>query len=96
MKAQVTSIARHRNGISGNPFFIALINDEQMVQLVAIVPEQAVESGKHNEETGLYECCVLDPAAAVDGHIEFGVNSFRGDHYFKMVVEAAKKHLVEM
>ena len=88
--ARVTQIARHRNGVAGDPFYVALVQDDDAGSLVVIVPASAVESGQASEETGLYQSYAINPALAASGVIEFGANSWRGDNYFDLVVAAAR------
>lgn len=73
---KVIKSAHHRNGVCGKPFSVVLFEDEKR-QMLAIVPSGDGDNG--DQDNG--ECYVLDLALAAAGTIEFGVNSWRGDHY---------------
>jgi hypothetical protein len=71
MKLKIINIARHRNGVCGEPFDIVLFKDRgaegsRKVGIVFAAP---------------YHCAVLDVAKLAAGDIAFGSNSFRGDNY---------------
>jgi hypothetical protein len=92
---KVVSIAYHRNGVSGDPFYVALVEDDESERgpLLAIVPDSAVVSGgMASPQTGCLQCYVINPLLAAQGTIEFGPNSWRGDKFFDVVVEAAKEN----
>lgn len=94
----VTEIAYHRNGIGGDGFYVARVNDtDQGRTLVAIVPAWAVgdeDTDRANSPGGGVPCFVIDPAVAAGetGTIAFGENSWRGDNYFDVVVTAAREY----
>lgn len=71
MKLKIISMARHRNGVCGEPFEVALFKDRgpEGSRKVAILFEQP------------RYCAVLDVAKLAAGDIEFGSNSWRGDNY---------------
>lgn len=97
---EVLSIAYHRNGVCGDGFYVALVRtpDAEQRVLTVIVPEWAVEAGDWQKASeicpsGCVPCYVIDPELASGpwtkpGTVEFGVNSWRGDHYFAVVVAA--------
>jgi len=98
---EVLSIAYHRNGISGDGFYVALVRtpDADQRVLTVIVPGWAVDSEDAAKESpgGGYPCFAIDPGLASGpwtnpGTVEFGVNSWRGDHYFDLVRDAAKAY----
>ena len=72
---RVLNIAHHRNGISGNSFYVVTFKDEESVgvdhEMVAVVFE---EQGS---------VAVLDVNLLHTGDIAFGSNSWRGDVYEK-------------
>jgi hypothetical protein len=99
---EVLSIDYHRNGVGGDGFYVALVRAHEADHrvLTVIVPGWAVEAvrdGKDAAEvcpSGTYPCYAIDPTLAAGpwtnpGTVEFGVNSWRGDHYFDLVVNAA-------
>lgn len=69
---KVKSVAFHRNGVSGKPFYVMLAKGEGR-DLVIIRPYVT------NPEDEGAECYVLDIGLLAEGNIKFGENSFRGD-----------------
>lgn len=69
MKLRVIHVARHRNGVAGEPFEVILFAERDSARKVAILFE---ESGR---------CAVLDVGLLARGDIAFGSNSWRGDEY---------------
>ena len=69
MKLRIENIQRHRNGVSGAPFYVLLFRDPDESRMLGIVFEQA------------YHVAVFNLSKLTLGNITFGVNSFRGDHY---------------
>jgi len=65
---RVTDHARHRNGICGAPFTVAIIDDNESRKLAILF-----DAPDH--------CAVLDIAKLSGGDIAFGSNSYRGDCY---------------
>jgi hypothetical protein len=70
-RIHLIDFARHRNGICGAPFHVALFQD--------ISDENTRKVGILFEEP--YHCAVLDLAKLAQGTIAFGVNSYRGDRF---------------
>ena len=71
MIRKIESITRHRNGVCGNPFYVVMFTADcdGRRRFIATVFD---ESGS---------CAVLDRDILHDGSVEFGVNSWRGDHF---------------
>jgi hypothetical protein len=71
MNLKIIDIARHRNGVSGEPFEVVLFQEKgrRGSRKVAILFE------------GNGQCAVLDVAKLAAGDIAFGSNSWRGDDY---------------
>ncbi len=67
-RLRVTDHARHRNGICGAPFTVALIDDGESRKLAILF-----DAPDH--------CAVLDIGKLAEGDIAFGSNSYRGDCY---------------
>lgn len=65
---QVIDLARHRNGVCGAPFSVALFDDGDSRKLGIVFDAP-------------YHCAVLDVAKLAAGDIAFGSNSYRGDRY---------------
>ena len=68
MKLKIIGIARHRNGVGGQPFEVALFHDGDSRKVAILFDEP-------------HHCAVLDVAKLAAGDIAFGSNSFRGDTY---------------
>ena len=99
----IESVAYHRNGIGGDPFYAVLFHDPKVAgsRFIGIVPsiyvpasdgEDADLTPTYNSDSGCVPCYVLDVRLAAQGNIEFGSNSWRGDNYFPELVEAAQTH----
>ena len=77
---EIESFERHRNGICGYPFHVGLITDEDGSRKVFVhfeeTEREVEEHGCQNPRTA-----ILDIAKLEDGVIDFGINSYRGDHY---------------
>ena len=78
MRIEVQVIARHRNGIDGAPFHVAMFIDKDNGPMVAIVFEKD------------WHCAVLQRDRLAAGDIAFGSNSWRGDWYEAQLREAIK------
>jgi len=106
-KSEVLEIAYHRNGVGGDGFYVALVRVPDLDQkvLVVIVPGWAVEVGTYAKAaqrcpTGCVPAYAIDPEIASGpwrkpGTVAFGVNSWRGEYYFDLVVAAAKEPFEE-
>jgi len=82
-KVKVTSLAYHRNGVTGDPSWVALLDDNHNGQMVATYfPRQR----------GCL-CNVLNVQLLAEGKIEFGENSWRGDDYLDIIKAAVKENL---
>ena len=69
MKLTIEQTARHRNGVSGAPFHVALFRDEDERLMLGVA---------FDEPTYV---AVLDLQELAAGNIAFGSNSWRGDRY---------------
>jgi hypothetical protein len=71
MKLRIIDIASHRNGVSGESFYVVLFNDSERAdrRKVAILFERP------------FQCAVLAVGKLANGDIAFGSNSWRGDDY---------------
>jgi len=79
MKLKIIGIARHRNGVGGQPFEVALFHDGDS-RKVAILFEEP------------HYCAVLDVAKLAAGDIAFGSNSWRGsDDYEPSLRQAIRQ-----
>lgn len=66
---RVLKQARHRNGIAGEPFTVAIIKDVDGSKKLVVMFEQEAHTA------------VFDLALLAEEVIEFGENSWRGDEY---------------
>lgn len=78
---KVTKVARHRNGISGEPFHVVLFKCPDAGNMVATV----------FEKSGHVAVLNVDKTAAGDVDT-FGNNCWRGGHYEKDLRFAIKEH----
>ena len=81
----VTKIARHRNGISGVPFYVVLFRDERIGtgaagDMIAVVME--------TPDPAAMAVAVLNRTQVYRGKVEFGVGSYRGDQYASALCRA--------
>jgi hypothetical protein len=81
MKIEIIHVDRHRNGICGAPFDVALFRDAgpEGSDKLAILFEQP------------YHCAVLDVTKVAEGDIRFLFNSWRGDRYEPHLRRAIKR-----
>lgn len=76
MKIKVTKIASHRNGISGEPFYVCLFTVGNHNMMATVFGD-------------IGYCAVLDLDLTAKGNIEFAMgNSWRGDYYEKDLRQA--------
>ena len=83
MKLKILDIARHRNGVLGAPFDVAIFKERGR--------EGSLKVGILFEEPN--HCAILDVAKLAAGDIAFGSNSWRGDDYepyLRQVIEQAE------
>jgi hypothetical protein len=75
---QVGEIARHRNGIAGEPFYVVKFTEgkDAMLGIVFDAP---------------HHVAVFNQRLLSDGKIAFGSNSFRAEHYEKPLREAIEQ-----
>lgn len=100
MSVKVSSVAYHRNGVGGDPFYVCLFTDsaERGALFVGIVPSVYVlsddegETPEYNADSGCLPCYVLDVKRLAQGDIAFGSNSWRGDRYFEPLRLAAQSY----
>ena len=76
----IESFDHHRNGVCGYPFHVGILTDEDGSRKVFVHFEETEAEvnayGWQNPRTA-----ILDIDTLADGVIDFGVNSYRGDHY---------------
>lgn len=93
-KFEVMSAAHHRNGVSGRGFYVGIVKhwgdlpegeDPRLLQVIAVPEDDAPEDvTKITFENGSgAEIYVTDlMVIAKQGTVAFGLNSFRGDHFY--------------
>ena len=93
MKIKPLKVAYHRNGVCGEPFHVVLFDKEedgQTDRMVAVRFSDGEGEGFKNPRIA-----VLDIALLYESVIEFGDNSFRGDHFVDDIDQAIKAHYEE-
>jgi hypothetical protein len=80
MKLHIETIERHRNGVSGAPFYVLIFRDPDEGRMVGIVFDQQ------------YHVAVFHLGKLGDGNITFGENSWRGDRYEPHLRKAITLH----
>ena len=83
MKLKIVSVAHHRNGISGEPFYAVLFRDSRKGPLML-----ATVFREEPEKWADLRCAVLNVELAAAGNIRFGENSWRGDYYYPALLAA--------
>lgn len=99
---KVTALAHHRNGVCGDPFYVALMDwndtdDGKVRKMVAVYrPEVDGDSGWY--KTGCTtDIAVFDIDELAKGNIAFAKgNSWRGDHFIEVVHKAVMKDQAKM
>lgn len=94
MKIKPISVAHHRNGVSGEPFHCVIFdwteNDETNRMLAVRFADDEGE-GFQNPRIA-----VFNVAALYESNIEFGSNSFRGDHFVDDIDKAITRHYEDL
>lgn len=86
MKLVIEEIARHRNGVSGEPFYVVRFAEpDEERRMLAVVFEREDGPDEHKPNG---QCAVFNRALLADDVIAFGENSWRGDHYESFLRQA--------
>lgn len=72
---EVKKVARHRNGVGGEPFTVVTFTCPEAGEMMAVLFD--LEEG----ETTNGRCAVMNTDELAKGVVEFGENSYRGDEY---------------
>ena len=94
MKITPISVAHHRNGVSGEPFHCVIFDEEedrQTTRMLAVRFPDDEGEGYQNPRIAVFDIALL-----YESVIEFGENSFRGDHYVDDIDKAIKAHYEEI
>lgn len=81
-RLKLISIAYHRNGVSGMPAYVALVDEweDGAKRRMVVTRVQDADRG-----TGMVNCFALDVGLLAKGDVRFGSNSWRGDHYHEFM-----------
>jgi hypothetical protein len=91
----ISSVAHHRNGISGEPFVAVVFTDlDEGQRMVATIGYRLNKEGD-DTELNPSDTRVLDIDMLDDGDVRFGHNSWRGDNYGWGLVEEVERLLAE-
>jgi len=86
---KLKSLAYHRNGVGGEGFFVAIVEEkegrEKRNMMVIRFPDI-------DDKVGAIVCAAFDTSLIGKGNIDFGVNSWRGDHYASFMDDAIKDY----
>lgn len=76
---KIKQVARHRNGVGGDPFYAILFECPEYGDMVASVFDL---EGRREREAGWNgRVSVFQISKLAEGCVTFGLNSFRGDVY---------------
>ncbi len=97
MNLVIREIAHHRNGVSGEPFYVVNFHCEEQGNMIGVV----FYGGLTWNSQGEYKIVLEEnPRVAVfkrellgEGVVAFGENSFRGDDYAQDLCFAINRHL---
>ena len=94
MKITPISVAHHRNGVSGEPFHCVIfdkIEHGETIRMLAVRFPDDEGEGYQNPRIAVFDIALL-----YESVIEFGENSFRGDHFVDDIDKAIKAHYEEI
>lgn len=94
MNIKPLKVAHHRNGVCGMPFHCVIFDKEEdgkTNRMLAVrFPD---DEGSYSQEANI---AVFDVALLYESVIEFGENSFRGDHFVYDIDQAIEQHEKEI
>lgn len=94
MNIKPLKVAHHRNGVCGMPFHCVLFDKEEDGQTTRMLAVRFPhDEGSYSENPRI---AVFDIALLYESVIEFGENSFRGDHFVDHIDKAIQAHYEEM
>jgi len=88
MKITPISVAHHRNGVLGEPFHCVIFDKtdtDGTTRMLAVRFADDEGEGFQNPRIAVFDVALL-----YESNIEFGSNSFRGDHFVDAVDKAIK------
>jgi hypothetical protein len=86
MKIKPISVAFHRNGVCGEPFHCVIFDmteDGKTNRMLAVRFADDEGEGFQNPRIAVFDVALL-----YESNIEFGSNSFRGDHFVDEIDKA--------
>ena len=92
MKIKINNIQYHRNGICGEPFYVINFVDKEIGNMIGVVfPIYDEKKDQYindfNPKVAVFKTKLLG-----QGNINFGENSFRGDHFSDELIKAINKN----
>ena len=90
MNIKPLKVAHHRNGVGGEPFHCVIFDnteDGKTNRMLAVRFADNEGEGYQNPRIAVFDIALLN-----DSVIEFGQNSFRGDHFADDIDQAIKAH----
>ena len=90
MNIKPLKVAHHRNGVGGEPFQCVIFDnteDGKTNRMLAVRFADNEGEGYQNPRIAVFDIALLN-----DSVIEFGENSFRGDHFVDDIDQAIKAH----
>jgi hypothetical protein len=94
MKIKPIKVAYHRNGVGGIPFHCVIFDKEEdgkTNRMLAVRFPDDEGAGYQNPRIAVFYIALL-----YESVIEFGENSFRGDHFVDDIDKAIKAHYEEI
>ena len=100
MSAVVEKLSYHRNGIGGEPFYVAIFVDEEACpskKMLAVIFDSTIRKMRVINHSWFNPTCAvfcIEELAA--GNIEFAHgNSWRGDYYFEEIWPQIKDKIAQ-
>lgn len=90
MNIKPLKVAYHRNGVGGEPFYCVIFDnteDGKTNRMLAVRFADDEGEGYQNPRIAVFNIALLHESV-----IEFGENSFRGDHFADDIDQAIKTH----
>jgi len=83
-KLDIQEVAHHRNGVAGECFYLVRFQNDGANMLATYFPEYDRDGNLGVQGSMTIAVICLDSLPA----IEFGENSYRGDHFARQIAEA--------
>lgn len=90
MNIKPLKVAYHRNGVGGEPFHCVLFDNEEDGKTTRMLAVRFLDDEGEGYQNP--RIAVFDIALLYESVIEFGENSFRGDHFVDDIDQAIKTH----